>query len=216
MNLYDLIVAKKLSGGGGGGSAVIESLSVTENGTYTAGEGVDGFSPVEVNVPASGGITADDIAMKTISGVVSGSASVIKTNAFAMNSLISRAEFPNAINIEGGAFNLCSKMTEASFRSAQTIAMSAFSGCYSLKTLCVPNVVSVQDSAFYNCSALKEFNAPSASNIGACAFFSCSNLSKAYIPDHLHLRIALLSNHCILTKQHTYILHLKGVITYQR
>lgn len=32
---------------------VIESLSVTENGTYTVGEGVDGFNPVEVNVPSS-------------------------------------------------------------------------------------------------------------------------------------------------------------------
>lgn len=32
---------------------VIESLSVTENGTYTVEEGVDGFNPVEVNVPSS-------------------------------------------------------------------------------------------------------------------------------------------------------------------
>lgn len=30
---------------------VIESLSVTENGTYTVEEGVDGFNPVTVNVP---------------------------------------------------------------------------------------------------------------------------------------------------------------------
>lgn len=36
---------------GGGGEAVIESLSVIENGTYTVEEGVDGFNPVVVNVP---------------------------------------------------------------------------------------------------------------------------------------------------------------------
>lgn len=36
-----------------GGSAVIQSLTVTENGTYTAPSGVDGYSPVTVNV--SGG-----------------------------------------------------------------------------------------------------------------------------------------------------------------
>lgn len=30
---------------------VIEALSVTENGSYTAPEGVDGYSPVTVNVP---------------------------------------------------------------------------------------------------------------------------------------------------------------------
>lgn len=54
MDLFDIAVAKKLAGGGGG-SAVIESLSVTENGTYTAPSGVDGYSPVTVNVSGGGG-----------------------------------------------------------------------------------------------------------------------------------------------------------------
>ena len=36
---------------GGGGSAVIEPLSVSTNGTYTAPSGVDGYSPITVNVP---------------------------------------------------------------------------------------------------------------------------------------------------------------------
>ena len=34
---------------------VIEALEVTENGTYTAPEGVDGYSPVTVNVQTGGG-----------------------------------------------------------------------------------------------------------------------------------------------------------------
>lgn len=34
---------------------VINSLSVTENGTYTAPSGVDGYSPITVAVPSSGG-----------------------------------------------------------------------------------------------------------------------------------------------------------------
>ena len=38
-----------------GSTPVINSLSVTENGTYTAPSGVDGYSPITVNV--SGGIT---------------------------------------------------------------------------------------------------------------------------------------------------------------
>ena len=40
---------------GGSEPAVIEALVVTENGTYTPGEGVDGFSPVTVEVPTGGG-----------------------------------------------------------------------------------------------------------------------------------------------------------------
>ena len=39
----------------GGGEPVIEALSITSNGTYTAPDGVDGYSPVTVNVPQDGG-----------------------------------------------------------------------------------------------------------------------------------------------------------------
>lgn len=43
----------------GGGGAVIEALSVTANGTYTAPSGVDGYSPVTVNVSGGGGATVE-------------------------------------------------------------------------------------------------------------------------------------------------------------
>ena len=39
----------------GGGEPTIEALSITSNGTYTAPDGVDGYSPVTVNVPQDGG-----------------------------------------------------------------------------------------------------------------------------------------------------------------
>lgn len=37
-----------------GGAAVIESLEITSNGTYNAPDGVDGYSPITVNVPQDG------------------------------------------------------------------------------------------------------------------------------------------------------------------
>lgn len=40
--------------GGGSEPAVIESLEITSNGTYTAPDGVDGYSPISVNVPQDG------------------------------------------------------------------------------------------------------------------------------------------------------------------
>ena len=39
----------------GAAEPVIEALSVTSNGTYTAPDGVDGYGPVTVNVPQDGG-----------------------------------------------------------------------------------------------------------------------------------------------------------------
>lgn len=44
-----------ISCGGATVIPIIESLSVTENGTYTAPDGVDGYSPVTVNVPIPDG-----------------------------------------------------------------------------------------------------------------------------------------------------------------
>ena len=41
---------------GGGADPVINPLTVTENGTYTAPSGVDGYSPVTVNVAGGGSI----------------------------------------------------------------------------------------------------------------------------------------------------------------
>lgn len=45
---------------GGGSTPVINPLSVTENGTYTAPSGVDGYSPVVVNVSGGGGGSVEE------------------------------------------------------------------------------------------------------------------------------------------------------------
>ena len=39
----------------GNAPAVIEAIEIKENGTYTAPEGIDGYSPITVNVPTGGG-----------------------------------------------------------------------------------------------------------------------------------------------------------------
>ena len=55
-------IVVNVSGGGGGG--VIQSLSVIENGTYNPPSGVDGYAPVNVNVPSSGGSSYSTSARK--------------------------------------------------------------------------------------------------------------------------------------------------------
>ncbi len=46
----------------GSAEPVIEALDITTNGTYTASDGIDGYSPITVNVPQDNGLTADDLA----------------------------------------------------------------------------------------------------------------------------------------------------------
>jgi len=45
----------------GGGGAVVQPLSVTQNGTYNPPSGVDGYAPVTVNVSGGGGSSLYDI-----------------------------------------------------------------------------------------------------------------------------------------------------------
>ena len=46
--------------GQGGGEAIIRALDVTANGTYRAPSGVDGYSPVRVNVSGGGSVTPEE------------------------------------------------------------------------------------------------------------------------------------------------------------
>ena len=49
--IYELLKDRIINGSSSGQEAVIQSLSITANGTYTAPSGVDGYSPVVVDVP---------------------------------------------------------------------------------------------------------------------------------------------------------------------
>lgn len=50
----------------GGSDPVIEELSVTANGTYNAPTGIDGYSPVVVNVPQDGALTEEELTFQGI------------------------------------------------------------------------------------------------------------------------------------------------------
>ena len=58
-------MAEKIEGISVGSAAVVEPLSITSNGTYNAPEGIDGYTPITVNVPQDGAPTAAEL---TITG----------------------------------------------------------------------------------------------------------------------------------------------------
>lgn len=72
-------------GQGGGGEAVIRSLDVTENGTYSAPSGVDGYNPVNVNVSGGSSITPEE--QDALDTLVNSSEGVLNTVEIKANNL---------------------------------------------------------------------------------------------------------------------------------
>lgn len=134
----DIVITDVTSGGG---SPVIQSLSVTENGTYTAPSGVDGYSPVTVNVSGGGSVTAHDL----FSGVFPSGDIVEDT-------------------IQTFGTSLYGNTAITSFESSSITAFktaNCFYGCTSLKNVKLTAAISqMQGNMFQNCSTLESIEMP--------------------------------------------------------
>ena len=206
MNFYDILLARCLCCKAGSEE---ELLEVTENGQYVAPEG-KAFNPVIVNVPLPsgtlpitengiydvysyasvdvdvagvGGITADEVALRTISGAITGSsASYIGSYAFYSCSSLTEINFPVCTSIRNSAFTYCFSLTEANFPACISIASSAFYACSSLTEISFPVCTNIGIGAFALCSSLTEANFPVCTSIGTSAFSYCSSLTRASFP----------------------------------
>ena len=106
---------------------------------------------------SSGGIAIDDIAMRTISGVASGSATYISTHAFFGCGSLTEALFPACISIGASAFQNCSNLTKASFPVCTSIGSYAFFNCSKLTEVSFPACISILTYAFSFCSSVQPF-----------------------------------------------------------
>ena len=162
-------------------------------------------SAIEAISGGGGGYSADEIAMRTISGIVSGNASFIGSYVFAYCSSLAVASFPVCINIYFNAFYNCHSLTTASFPACERIFTSAFYSCYSLTTASFPVCTSIGSGAFYNCNSLTTASFPACTSIGVSAFARCSSLTTASFPactsigDYAFARCYLLESAYFLT-----------------
>lgn len=152
-----------------GSTAVIEPLEITANGTYAAADGVDGYSPITVNVP----MTTD-----TEDAIVSGKMELIPGVAeapYQYNNLTApgvRSHF-----MEGN-----DTIRSVQFNSAEFIGQSAFSDCFQLRGAIFPAVTEIGDHAFSRSYNFYYYTFPLVKVIGTNAFGSC-NLNHFYFPD---------------------------------
>ena len=167
--------------GGSGGGATIEALTVTQNGTYTAPSGVDGYSPVTVNVSGGGG---DEQLKALIDGTatsitVPNNVTTIRMYAFyAMTNMTSIA-LPNGLTkIDANAFQNCSALTSIEFPTTITsIGSNAFNSCSGLTAVKLPNINKVETYTFYYCTNLASVEIPdSVSQLSGNSFAYCTSL----------------------------------------
>lgn len=147
----------------GGADPVIEPLEITENGTYIASDGVDGYSPITVNVASSGGDSSEEI--EALVGLFGNT-----TTNFASERITKLAQY---------AFAYRTNLKSISLPNLKSSNTRVFTNCESLMSLSIPNMTgyTYQYMAAY-CGSLKTVDVKQASYISSYSFYSCANLGK--------------------------------------
>lgn len=191
----------------GGGSApanpIIESLSVTENGTYTAPNGVDGYSPIEVNVPIpegyikpSGSIQITTNGTYDVTEKSSAVVSIPEKEIVLQNKTVTENGTYTAdsgydglgqvtVNVAGGtnteseeiASFLDNTMTVLDNSLVTTLRTRVCQAATKLITVNLPNVTSLGAYAFYQCSNLETVTLPKLTSISTQTWYMCQKLN---------------------------------------
>ena len=163
---------------------VTETLNVSANGTYTPGQGVDGYSKVVVDVPQSvTGFTEKEVTEGVQIVNLSNSASYVHPNVFEKDNYLQTVYLPNCISVGEGAFAYCNNLTTVNLPVCTIISSNGFNGCANLKTINIPLCSEIGGSAFLMWSDfVSELNLPKCINIGNNAFGRCYSLATVNLP----------------------------------
>ena len=158
-------------------SFVTVPLNVSANGTYTPGQGVDGYSQVVVDVPISGWdqktLTEKNYEIINLDN----SASFVASFAFQNDNTIKTVNLLYATSVGDRAFYGCQELSQVSLPMCSYIRGNAFYQCTSLSQLSLPICSSIGMYAIYFCNRLSQLSLPVCSSIGAYAFGFCTMLS---------------------------------------
>lgn len=207
---------------------------VTENGEHDVTE----YASVNVNVPAGGGITPDEIATATIPGdIVLSSTTSIVTYAFYGNSMLKSVSAPNVKSIGAYAFYNCDSFTslnapnvtslgkwalaeggisEVVFPLVTAIPERCFSGCFQIKKADWGAVESIAINAFYYCSKLttlilrKEDAIATLANTNALGNQFKTGAGYIYVPS------ALVDSYKSATNWSTFAAHIRAIEDYPK
>jgi hypothetical protein len=201
----DIVVTATGGGGTTPANPIIEPLSVTENGTYTAPNGVGGYSPIEVNVPIPDGyivpsgtlnITKNgtyDVTEKASAVVSIPEKEIVLQNKTVEENgtytadegydglgqvTVNVAGSTNTESEEVAAF-LSNTMTVLDNSLVTSLRTRVCQAATKLITVNLPNVTSLGAYAFYQCSNLKTVTLPKLTTISTQTWYMCPKLEHA-------------------------------------
>lgn len=162
----------------------LQDKTITENGSYIADSGYDGFGTVTVNVEGGDAdhSTEDSLITRTVSNYTNNRVTRIGSYAFYSCLNLTSINFPVCSYIGDNAFQNCPRLISASFPVCSYIGSYAFNGCSSLTSISFPNCTRIGGFAFNNCKNLTNVSFPVCSCIDGTAFNSCSSLISVSFP----------------------------------
>lgn len=197
-------------------SFVTVPLSVSANGTYNPGQGVDGFSQVVVDVPQSvEGYTEKQVTEGIQVVNLSNSASYVRSYIFDKDSYLQTVYLPNCSIVYESAFANCPSLTtmnlpvckrveQYAFASSPRITVSlpecefvgmyAFQYCNWLYSISLPKCSEVNNGCYQNCYWLSDVYLPKCKVIRQNAFYSCTRLQSIYIPECMEVQGTAFAN----------------------
>lgn len=201
----DIVVTAVGGGGTTPANPIIEPLEIAANGTYTAPSGVDGYSPVTVNVPIpegyivpSGSIDITENGTYDVTEKASALVSIPEKEIVLQDKTIEANGTYSAdagydglgqvtVNVSGGtnteseevASLLGNTMTVLDNSLVTSLRTRACQGATKLVTVNLPNVTSLGSYAFYQCSGLVTFKLPKLTSVSTQPWYGCTNLKHA-------------------------------------
>ena len=149
-------------------------MEITENGTYTTPDGVDGYSPITVNVPTSGGGTDTyfkELIEGTITEVYDASVTTTRTKAFDSASSLAKVDLPNLTTIGSYTFNNCESLVSVNLPSiTSAISTYCFTSCSALTQVNAPNATGANNYSFQDTTALEKFDFLGTASLGSYSF----------------------------------------------
>lgn len=194
---------------------VIEPLTITENGTYTAPDGVDGYSPITVNVASSGEDELAMLVMNTLTDVNNRTITSVRSRAFQGATRLKTVNLPNATSIGTYAFYGCSGLLTVNLPKATSIPSSCFYTCTSATRIDLGAAKSIAGYGLYTCQSLKELILRRSDAI--CTLSASTSLSNSGIAlgkGYVYVPSALVDTYKAATNWSTFATQFRAIEDY--